>query len=114
MKEYELKTDHIGLEGNRRKAGTQVQKFGQSHIFWRSNPGRSCKGIGTSTWNCQNADSNRYWNIANMDEGLNIQEFLDSGVLELYVSGVLPEAEAREVTELAGKYPAILEAIFED
>ena len=46
-----------------------------------------------------------------MDEGLNIQEYLDSGVLELYVSGVLPEAEAQEVAVLAGKYPEIQEEI---
>lgn len=46
-----------------------------------------------------------------MDEGLNIQEYINSGVLELYISGTLPEKEAREVASLAEKHPEIQEAI---
>lgn len=46
-----------------------------------------------------------------MDEGLNIQEYLDSGVLELYVSGTLSEEEVQEVAMLAEKHPEIHEAI---
>ncbi|MEM7372903.1 MAG: anti-sigma factor [Bacteroidota bacterium] len=46
-----------------------------------------------------------------MDESLNIREYIDSGILDLYVSGTLSEAEAREVTALSEKYPEIQEAI---
>ncbi len=38
---------------------------------------------------------------------MNIQEYIESGVLELYVAGMLPEDEAMEVTSLLKEYPEL-------
>ncbi len=39
---------------------------------------------------------------------INSQEYIDSGVLELYVYGTLSEAESREVTRLIAEHPELL------
>ncbi|WP_192820477.1 anti-sigma factor domain-containing protein [Rufibacter sp. LB8] len=42
---------------------------------------------------------------------MNTQEYIDSGVLELYVAGGLSEAESAEVEQMAGQHPAVKEAL---
>lgn len=41
----------------------------------------------------------------------NIQEYLESGILELYVCGALSEAESEEVTRMLKKYPEVKEEV---
>ena len=38
---------------------------------------------------------------------MNIKEYISSGILELYVLGMLSEEESREVTRLVNKHPAL-------
>jgi hypothetical protein len=38
---------------------------------------------------------------------VDVQAYIESGVLELYVSGALTEQEMREVERMAHQYPAI-------
>ncbi|MEM7656878.1 MAG: hypothetical protein AAF399_12170 [Bacteroidota bacterium] len=42
-----------------------------------------------------------------MGKPLDISAYLESGILELYVSGTLPDAEAQEVTALMREHPEI-------
>lgn len=42
---------------------------------------------------------------------MNVNEYIASGTLELYVAGVLSEAEAREVEQMAEKYPEVAKEI---
>ena len=46
-------------------------------------------------------------------EQFNIQEYLDSGVIELYVLDQLNDAEREAVEKLAAQYPTILQEIVE-
>lgn len=46
-----------------------------------------------------------------MDQGIDIAAYLESGILELYVSGALPEEEAAEVSRLSRIHPEILAEI---
>ncbi|SOC81577.1 Anti-sigma-K factor rskA [Salinimicrobium sediminis] len=41
----------------------------------------------------------------------NIQEYLESGILELYVYGALPEAEREEVTRVLREYPELRQEV---
>ena len=41
----------------------------------------------------------------------NIQEYLESGILELYVYGALPEAEQEEVSRVLKKYPELRQEV---
>lgn len=42
---------------------------------------------------------------------MNMREYIDSGILELYVFGLLTEAENKEVKEMADKHPEVQEEI---
>ncbi len=44
---------------------------------------------------------------------MNIQEYISSGVLELYVAGMLPEEESREVTAMIEQYPELRDEVDE-
>lgn len=44
---------------------------------------------------------------------MNVQAYIESGVLELYVSGALTEQEMREVERMASQYPAIKQELDE-
>ena len=41
----------------------------------------------------------------------NIQEYLESGILELYVCGALTEAEREEVTRALQEYPEVKQEV---
>jgi len=42
---------------------------------------------------------------------MNIKEYIESGILELYVAGVLSEKESKEVYELMLKHPEVLDEV---
>lgn len=46
-----------------------------------------------------------------MDESVNIQALIDSGDLELFVLGALPDAEMRKITSLSATHPELLTEI---
>lgn len=46
-----------------------------------------------------------------MDESVNIQALIDSGDLELFVLGALPDAEMRKITSLSAAHPELLKEI---
>ncbi len=46
-----------------------------------------------------------------MDESVNIQALIDSGDLELFVLGALPDAEMRKITSLSAAHPELLTEI---
>ena len=48
-----------------------------------------------------------------MDLSLNIQEYISSGILELYVRGSLSATEMQEVEEMANAHPEVRQEIEE-
>ncbi len=65
-----------------------------------------------ATWHCKNQATSRINQITKTTEHrLNISEYIASGILEVYVLGELPPAEATEVENMAANHSEIREEI---